>query len=199
MSDEDKTFELCCQLHKQYAEADNNKHKNLLSFIAAVGFSFTLYGYVFENYYLKDTRIDLLVATTFLVSILLFAIYSVSIIYGFTQRRDQVVIQRIRKCYFRKNYNVVFNKLFDSTNKNFFNFIPDYYLFISLVTFFLQLGLFIFCHFSLCCIKINECKNYCFTTYFIIEKLIFLFYLFIYVYYFYKYDKIKKDDENKSI
>lgn len=65
------SYELCSQLHKQYAEADNNKHKSLISFVGAVAFAFTLYGYVYENYFINKNETCLLIATTFLASMML--------------------------------------------------------------------------------------------------------------------------------
>jgi hypothetical protein len=181
-TDGHKEFDL--QLHKQYAEADNNKSHNLIYFIATIGFCFAAYGYIYVNYVnvvdydryvsinVKEGGIHAFIAVTILEEIMLASISIISIIYGYTQRRDHFVIDRIRKKYYDDvDYNLIIKGLKDgedredgnpgkgngeseSTNnkslpyqpgeKSLFSFIPDYYLAISIIALLLQVGVLFF-------------------------------------------------------
>ncbi|MBR0025408.1 MAG: hypothetical protein IJP59_12490 [Muribaculaceae bacterium] len=192
---EEMSYELCSQLHKQYAEADNNKNKSLISFVGALAFAFTLYGYVYENYFIDKKETCLLIATTFLASMMLFAIYSVSLIYGYTQRRDQIIIENIRNEYIN-NYMNIFGNLYSAQNKKLHNFIPDYYLLVSAITFFLQLGLLLFTHYNICCKFFSFETLFCCGSFLYIDKILMFIYIGLYIYYYYKYDNIRVDNNN---
>ena len=47
-------FEMAKQLHEQYAVNDNAKASNVISFIAAIAFVFTGFGYVYMQPYLNE-------------------------------------------------------------------------------------------------------------------------------------------------
>lgn len=196
-TEKDKTMnELCSQLHKQYAEADNNKTKNLIYFIATIAFAFTGYGYVYR--YMRHDHFAV-ISVCILVIIMLTAVYYVSINYGFSQRRDQIVINRIRRSYFDDSeYLTVFGNLYCPFEKKRWDFIPDYYKFLAffsilLKTFVTIVSFLIIIKYSnTCC----ECSNSnCFITsnlliFVIIIILIILFDILIYNSYYKKYRRI---------
>lgn len=198
MSDEDKTFKLCSQLHKQYAEADNNKNHNLIYFITSIIFIFTGYGYVYK--YMKyDVAAFIFVSV--LVLIMLVAIITISINYGYTQRRDQIIIYRIRHHYIDDvEYIKLFGDLYNPIGKNIWKFIPDYYKFWVLLSLVLQILVIVF---SIVVINGFDCECakscYCISYYKLVAILgvasIVLIIDFALLYHYYrKYDDFSKKE-----
>lgn len=169
---DEQGFALCEQLHRQYAEADNNKTKNLLAFITAISIIFTGYGIVVYNYAKSknDEEAYLLLVATLLVSFILAMISVISMNYGYTQRRDHLIIQSIRKIVIKKeDYAKIFgdasddcgdntngSKPYNAAGKTLLSFMPDYYLIISISCILLQLGVSIFSSYLL---GLNDTKS----------------------------------------
>lgn len=128
--------ELDKQLHSQYSENDNSRSGIFLSFIMGIIALFGTYGYVFIHTNINfDTNIDkLLIGNTefALISVItigiLFFLAVLSLHFGYSLRRDQIVINNIRNKYYTvEKKKETFGDLYKSNNKNYFSFLPDFY------------------------------------------------------------------------
>lgn len=84
------------QLHQQFAEADNNKSSSIFGLLTAIAFVFTGYGYYLVNYV---DKYPYLTAINCLVHIVLCLLCAYIVNAGYTQRRDQIIVFRIRQQY----------------------------------------------------------------------------------------------------
>jgi hypothetical protein len=119
-------------LHQQYAENDNNRIGIFSSFIIGIVALFGFYGYVFVNtnnreYWNFNMQEYLLMS--FITIGILFFLAILALNFGYSLRRDHLVVYKIRK----KRYNnetemeEIFGKIYNPLEKNFINFMPDFY------------------------------------------------------------------------
>lgn len=102
-------FELEKQLHEQYAINNNAKVSSFISFIVALFALFGFYGYMYANTtidfskngeFVVDTNqytLDIFFLMSFVVCGILFFLTLLSLQLGYSQRRDQIIIHRIRE------------------------------------------------------------------------------------------------------
>ena len=102
-------FELEKQLHEQYAINNNAKVSSFISFIVALFALFGFYGYMYANTtidfskngeFVVDTNqytLDVFFLMSFVVCGILFFLTLLSLQLGYSQRRDQIIIHRIRE------------------------------------------------------------------------------------------------------
>lgn len=196
----DYVFELCKQLHQQYAEADNNKTNSIIGFIGAIAFVFTGYGYAILNCYNNPLVVNLIsvVANVIICSITLLVIN-----FGATQRRDQIIVERIRRLFFNcsyksswsEAYEYIFSDRYKSVGKNLTDFLPNHYhiMYYSLLAFQLLLIVFSFIYNqvefdSIYRVFEMTIKSWCY-FYWLFIFLLFLVPLFYHHYKFKKYEE----------
>lgn len=138
----DKAFELEKHLHEQYAINDNAKSANFISFLVSILVIFYSYGIVYIHTLSCSSYVtligvnleesvckDILCCLTAAMSLLLLFLSILVIVLGYSSRRDHVVIENIRKKEFESKYKNYFPEdVFSSSNKKWYNFLPDYYL-----------------------------------------------------------------------
>jgi len=146
-------------LHQQYAENDNNRSGVFTSFIIGIIALFGFYGYVFVNTNCRkywNFNIQEFLLMSFVTIGILFFLSLLSLFYGYSLRRDHLIVYNIRKKRYKNKEEMkkIFGKLYDPRRKNFCNFLPDFYnLFYSLFLFSE-----IFLHIT-AVLKINDIKN----------------------------------------
>lgn len=136
--DESIKNQLLSHLHEQYAVNDNAKSQNFISFLVSIFVLFGAYGSTAVSVLSSEQKllgmklepnvvIEIFQMLTITISLILFFLSILVVNLGYSTRRDQLVIERIR----RKNiedYNTYFpNRSFSASSKNFWNFLPDYY------------------------------------------------------------------------
>lgn len=119
-------FEMAKQLHEQYAINDNAKVSSVTSFLAAIAFVFIGFGYIYIQPYLNESKqIDnysQLLFSAYILTIVVLTLISVLCInFGYSTRRDHIVIGKIRKD------EGVDDWFGDGCGKNVFTFLPSYY------------------------------------------------------------------------
>ena len=123
-----KAWELEKQLHEQYAINNNAHTSSFISFVVALLALFGALGYVYAftppygGYNHHDIfSIDVFFLLSIVVSAILLFLACICSHLGCSQRRDNIVITRIReKCGFDTTYN-------NPLKKNRKDFLPDYY------------------------------------------------------------------------
>ena len=196
---EKMTFEMAKQLHEQYAASDNAKATNVIGFLSAIAFVFVGFGCVYVQPYLNDFDgngyVKLLYSVDFLANAIIVMISFLCVNFGYSTRRDHVVITRLRKQYAEKESSLWFNDKYKGTHKKLNNYLPDYYF----ITFcFLQLfviALFFGCIMN---IKVDDSTIFC-----IIGALAIILNLSYYCYCHKKYQGFltdtEKEDKTKNI
>lgn len=137
--------ELLSQLHEQYAINDNAKNQNFITFLISIFALLGAYGYVYIYTY-TGTKIDdfnsefvqsfcsieyfhpnvLITITVIIVLIFTFMAMLVAFL-GYSTRRDQIVIYKIRTVALKGDKVFYNNLLYTPFNKSYWEFIPDYY------------------------------------------------------------------------
>ena len=155
-------FEMAKQLHEQYAANDNAKASNVISFIAAIAFVFIGFGYVYVQPYLKDRLNDcadypLLLFSAYIIAIVMLVLMSsLCVNFGYSTRRDHVVITRLRNNYAENETKEWFNEKFKGNGKNILTFLPGYYkimfVFMQIFIFLIAVG---------CIMNEKDMSNYC--------------------------------------
>ena len=201
---EEMSYEFCSQLHEQYAIADSQKTNIVIYFIVSITFIFSGYGIFLEKYYIcLSDRALLFFAITILVSILLLTLSVIIINYGYTQRRDQFIINIIREIYFVGKTKTKLDDMFQAKGKTIITFLPNNYfiiyvscLMIQVVFSFLSYKLLVYSHFitNNCCLLLS-----------LFTPLLLSFTILIFYYFKYKtrerdfYDKIKVKPSAKKL
>ena len=184
-------FEMAKQLHEQYAANDNAKTTNVIGFLAAITFIFIGFGFVYVQPYLKDTlnkRNDyqlLLLSVDVIINMILVLVSVLCVCFGYSTRRDHVVITRLRKQYAAKENEAWFLGKYDGIGKNMFKYLPDYY---SIIFIFIQI--FIVCLAIGCCINVGV-KKYD-SCWWRIAGVAIVLNLGIYICYFVKYTEMQE-------
>jgi hypothetical protein len=192
-------------LCRQYAENENHRQTVIISFITVMIASITTYGLTLKEFILNTKCENLLLyvlATIF--SIFIFSIPIIfAIILGYYLRRDQIIVDKIRREVFEKNenenvqntikpslsdYNSDYENIFSIYNpkKSKYNFLQDFNIAIIRISLVFQVFLaFLFCFITSCCF-INEldcscllCGSCCFVFLALIISLIIVFLVFL--------------------
>lgn len=140
MNENDKLLDT---LHTQFAENQNHHQRIFIQFLIALFVLFGGYGYVYthtnsEIEYnqtivtsINDTdfySLSTLITISALVISILTLLNAIILNLGYGFRRDQHINKIIRKKYLVDGeYENVFGKLYDSGNKGFFDFLPNFY------------------------------------------------------------------------
>lgn len=196
---ENLPFELAKQLHEQYAANDNAKITNVIGFLAAITFIFVGFGYVYVQPYLKDALetgtnyLSLLLSADIVATTILVLMSVICTEFGYSTRRDHVVITRIRQVYAEKDTQQWFNGKYCGFGKNIIKFLPNYYLtifvFIQLFIGLLAVG----CHTN----NGVSASNPTPMRWYIIAGVAVIINICVVVRYFYKYKQQQTDEEKK--
>jgi len=127
--------ELLLQLHKQFAENQNHHQGLFVQLLTTIIALFTGFGYVYVNTNSKTDgmssisegfSINILFITTIVVEAVLLLLNCIILHQGYCFRRDQHLNMEIRKDKIG-NYAKIFDDLYDSDNKKFWNYLPGFY------------------------------------------------------------------------
>ena len=118
-------------LHQQFSENDNSRTTVFTSFLMGIIALFGFYGYVFVNTYKRENwNFDMqeFLLMSFITIGMIFFLALLSLNYGYSFRRDQIIVDNIRK----KRYNEeimkkIFGKIYSPLGKCFCEFIPGFY------------------------------------------------------------------------
>jgi hypothetical protein len=188
-------------LCQQYAINENHRQTIVISFLSILIASTTAYGISLSEF-IKDANykssIIFLIAGCFTIILFLIPVIF-SIINGYALRRDQLVVDNIRKNAFnKKEYNDIFNSY--NPIKQDCSYLQDFNMAIVLISVLLQLLTF-FVTFSIICItELSEClcisfiiKFFSFGLLFIIFSITILFQISFFRRYSKKYKKRKSE------
>ena len=183
MCETNNDFELAKQLHEQFAKSDNSKNMYILTFIGSMSFVLIGFGYACWNYSPSD-RMDVGFIGITMATVLVLSLLSIICIhFGYTMRRDQMVIYRIRKKYMKDSYLDVFKFQYNPFGKSFFQFLISFYFLILLFLIISIIGVYIMAR------NIYDGENDVFITVAFIVSIIVIF--IFYCYYFKKYSFVK--------
>lgn len=173
-------FEMAKQLHEQYAINDNAKAGNVIGFIAAIAFVFTGFGYIYIQPYLNTDKNypQLFVSAYVLANMVLSLLAVLSVIFGYSTRRDHIVISKIRE-----KEGVEWFK--NGRKKEWYNYLPNYYSIIFLFVMLAQILIFVGALMNIGMEKESKCYV---CIFFIILVVINLFF---YYKYYQEYKKVK--------
>ena len=140
MNDNDKILDT---LHTQFAENQNHHQGIFIQFLIALLALFGGYGYVYthtnseiaysQTFAQKLNDIEFyssstLISTSVIVIAILTLLNAILLNLGYGFRRDQHLNKIIRQKYLiNGEYEKVFGKLYNSDNKGFFDFMPNFY------------------------------------------------------------------------
>lgn len=152
-SDKEKAFVLEKQLHKQYATNAQANTGNFIAFLVAILAMFYAFGYVYvfntndfangndlfvekEGEHIRFTMdVLLFIASVSLLMLTFLIAYCMNL--GWQQRRDHIVITRIRERRMSDEERIgVFDGQYSPYGKGFFKFIPNvyrYYLYLFII------------------------------------------------------------------
>ncbi|MBP5710453.1 MAG: hypothetical protein J6W84_05705 [Bacteroidales bacterium] len=200
-SDAEKVFELEKQLHEQYAINNNAHTSSFISFLVSLLALFGAFGYVFVEtppYQNHNYDLEVFLYLAPIVSGILLFLSALCIQIGWSQRRDHIVIEKFRIKYGMKN-------LFNPTSeKNYWNFLPDYYNMFFWLFIAAQITVMLFTIIKICdncpCGNISEACSCSLAITSIIFQIIFTIAPFIIrIIYFSKYVSFsKKQNDNES-
>ncbi len=177
MTRKDKQFELEKQLHEQYAINNNESVKNFISFIVALLALFSGFGYVFvysnsefssNGIYINEKimSLEVFLLVSIVVSGMLFFLSLISLQLGYSNRSNQIIIDKIREDVFRSKKENIFGKYYNAKNKNFWTFVPDFF----------NLFYWLFVSVQILVICLTKCKIYLINNcYIILLQIIFIF------------------------
>lgn len=124
------------QMHKQYLENDSAKTSSIISYLGAIAFVFTAYGYVYSYPYLhSDVHFlpsykTIIVGTTIISYLILSFLAILAVNIGYCARKEHSRIYRIFNevdSNFLKIERKSDNNPKAKWRKDFFFFLPDYY------------------------------------------------------------------------
>jgi len=179
------------QLHEQLAENNNNRVSTFLSFIVGIIALFGFYGFVYVNTCKREWRfnIDEFLLMSFVTIGILFFLTILVLDLGYAFRRDQFVVDNIRKKRYEesgKNIDKIFGEKSSNSNKSYFadrkepcDFLPNFYnlfywlfflseIFIGIITIKKVVFIFIYKH------SLLNCKNLIYLLLFFISCIIFI-------------------------
>lgn len=130
-------------LHSQFAENQNHHQGLFIQFLIALLALFAAFGYVYthtnpnilytQTFVQQINGIDYfsnltLLATSVIVLAVLLLLNGILINQGYGFRRDQHLNMIIREKYLGDDYEKVFDKLYNSDNKGYWDFLPNFYI-----------------------------------------------------------------------
>lgn len=197
-------------LHSQFAENQNHHQGLFIQFLIALLALFAGFGYVYTHtnpiiaynqsfvqhindvdYFSNQTLLN----TSIIVLAVLLLLNGILINQGYSFRRDQHVNMQIRKKYLGDDYKVIFGDLYNSDNKGFWSYLPNFYF----IFFWFILG-FQFSVFIAICSKENllNFSDKCFSlTLFITDVILIILSLVFYIKTYCKYKKLSKIEPEK--
>lgn len=134
--------ELERQLHEQYAINNNAKVSSFVSFIVALFALFGFYGYMYANTTVDFSKngefvvgtnqytLDVFFLMSFVVCGILFFLTLLSLQLGYSQRRDQIIIHRIREFSYKNadhSMTEIFGNQYNPRGKSRSEFIVGYF------------------------------------------------------------------------
>ena len=188
-------FELLKQLHEQYSINDNDKSNRVVSFIGTTsfvlaGYGFAVWEFLTNKNILKDSD-NLIYWISLAACLVLTLLAFLCVNFGYSSRRDQFIIYRIRKDILGKEYDKYFRGQYDPCGKNPLNFLVGYYFIIFL---FLNIAI-VGIYKNSCSIdESNKCYYCCFCFSNIVANFAFLLY-----YYCCKYLRLSFEEKNDVI
>lgn len=130
-------FELAKQLHEQFAISDNSKNKTVLTLIGSFSFVLTAFGYACWEYgIIKD---DLFIGISIVTNLVLVLLSYICMHFGYSMRRDQIIIYHIRKVFMFETYNAIFSDFYNPLGKKLYNYLNTFY---AIFTVFFSLSIF---------------------------------------------------------
>lgn len=123
--DHSTDFELAKQLHEQFAINENKRNNYVLSFISAI--SFVLTGFGFACWYFSECHSLVFVGISLATGLILTLLSFISTHLGYSIRRDQIIISRIRKVYMNEEYDKLFKNLYNPIGKKCVDFLISLY------------------------------------------------------------------------
>lgn len=189
--------DLMSQLHEQFAINDNDKSNKIINFIEATSFVLIGYGFALWNIFKEKVTsdpnsniIDLLLYITLAANIVLTLLAFLCLNFGYCIRRDQFIIQRIRKgAMGDSQYNRIFGNLYSPRKKCFTSFIIGSYS-----IFFVFLNIIIICIYlvtlQVYCEQCASCNCYIVLIFMFINIVANIVY---YIYLFTKYLSLNKN------
>ena len=192
-------------LHSQFAENQNHHQGLFIQFLIALLALFAGFGYVYthtnpniaytQSFVQQINEVDYfsnltLLATSVVVLAVLLLLNGILINQGYGFRRDQHLNMIIRKKYLGDDdYNEVFGKLYNSDNKGFWNYLPDFYT----IFFRFILGFQVFVFISICTKEgLVDFSEKCLSlSLFILDIILIILSLFFYCKTYCKYDKLR--------
>lgn len=120
------------QLHDQFATNDNDKAMRIVSFISNTTFVLTGYGLAAWN--LDEEHRTLFIAITLAACFVLSLLTWLCVNFGYSTRRDQFIIKRIRENAMKDDYEKIIGSLYNPSGKTPMSYMVSYYfiLFIFL-------------------------------------------------------------------
>lgn len=130
----DPQFELEKQLHEQYAINNNAHIGSFITFLIALLSLFGSFGYVYVHSSTDSTKCGIITLDVFflfsiVVAGMLFFLSLISLQLGYSNRSNQIVINRIRDKYFKENKKEIFGigKSYSPLEKNCWDFIQGFF------------------------------------------------------------------------
>lgn len=145
-------------LHTQFAENQNHHQSLFIQFLVALFALFAGFGYIYthsnpdiaytKTFVQNINNINyfsyhILLATSVVVIAILLLLNVIIINQGYGFRRDQHLNMIIRKKKLGEDYKIIFDKLYNSDNKVFWNYLPNFYIIFFWFIFGFQISVFI--------------------------------------------------------
>jgi len=172
------------QLHQQYAENDNNRIGVFTSFIVGIISLFGFYGYVFVNTNSRENwnfNLQEYLLMSFITIGMLFFLAVLAIYFGYSVRRDQLIVHNIRIKRYKKETEMgkIFGKIYSPVGKRINNFIPDFFNLFYWLFFISEVFIFITTILKIIDIvntgiTFCNCKNILYITFIMIFNIIFI-------------------------
>ncbi len=199
---------LLLKLHEQFADNQNHHQGVFVQFLVALMTLFAAFGYIYfhtdisltDSHILtrKSSEIEYFSSEVLLfVSVVVLAILSLLcgllLVLGYGFRRDQFLNFKLRKKFLKNGeYEHVFGKLYDPTNKGMLNFLPDYYTLFFVFILFFQLLVFSATFCKTAFLSQNDGCSSCLVL--LLASGFILFTAGLYCHYYMKYKKLKQNN-----
>lgn len=148
-------------LCRQYSENENHRQTILISFLTVLIASCSIIGITFRDFiHNTDEKNLILFFVGVLFNVFIFSIPIIlSIILGYMLRRDQLIVDQIRRNEFKNKYDNFFNIY--SPFKKGCDFLQDLNKFFIIISLIFQLLFVVLFFISICCMQQFSC-NTCF-------------------------------------
>lgn len=123
---------LYAQMHEQYLKNDNSKTQVIITYLTAIAFVFTAYGYVYSYPYLHPGKYpssyaSLLAVTTLAAYAILSVLAIISANLGYSSRKEHHITHYIRSHKISGDPNGLIKEKFNNPAESIFGHLPDYY------------------------------------------------------------------------